>query len=54
MSKKYEQTKFIGFTIDGEPITKQDLKKRAKKASERVKSGDYISQEEVDEKVKDW
>ncbi len=54
MNKKYEQTKFIGFTIDGEPITKQDLKNRVKQASERVKSGDYISQEEVDEEVKDW
>ncbi|MGM0642090.1 MAG: hypothetical protein ACQESN_11785 [Thermotogota bacterium] len=53
MNKKYEQTKIIGFSIDGEPITKEDLKKRVKKASERVKSGNYITQKDVDKEVKD-
>ncbi len=53
MNKKYDQTKFIGFTIDGEPITKEVLKNRVKQASERVKSGDYITQEEVDKEVKE-
>jgi hypothetical protein len=52
MSKEYEQSKIIGFTINGEPITKEDLKNRDKVASERVKSGDYITQEEVDKEVK--
>jgi predicted Zn-dependent protease len=54
MSKEYEQSENVGFTVDGNPITKEDLKKRVKKASERVKSGDYISQDEVDEEVKNW
>ena len=43
MNKKYEQTKFIGFNIDGRPISKEELKNRVKQASERVKSGDYIT-----------
>lgn len=53
MNKKYKQTKIIGFTIDGDPITNKDLKSRVKQASERVKSGDYITQEEVYKEVKD-
>jgi len=54
MSKECEQSENIGFTVDGSPITKEDLKNKVKQASERVKSGDYISQEEVDEEVKNW
>ncbi|MBS3771808.1 MAG: hypothetical protein V5A47_10755 [Bacteroidales bacterium] len=54
MSKEYEQSENVGYTVDGDPITKEDLKIRVKKASERVKSGDYITQEEVDKEVKNW
>ena len=53
MSKEYEQSENVGYTIDGEPITKEDLKTRVKAASKRVKSGDYITQEEVDKEVKE-
>ena len=53
MSKEYKQSENVGYTIDGEPITKEDLKTRVKAASKRVKSGDYITQEEVDNEVKE-
>lgn len=52
MSKEYKQSENVGYTVNGNPITKEDLKNRVKKASERVKSGDYITQEEVDKEVK--
>ena len=52
MSKEYDKSKNIGYTVDGNPITKEDLKSRVKAASKKVKSGDYISQEEVDKEVK--
>ncbi|MGM0498370.1 MAG: hypothetical protein ACQESJ_10665 [Bacteroidota bacterium] len=54
MSKEYEKSESIGYTVDGEPITKQDIKNRVKAASKRVKAGDYISQEEVDKEAKNW
>lgn len=54
MSKEYEKSENIGYTVNGDPITKEDLKTRVKAASERVKSGDYISQEEVDKEVRNW
>lgn len=54
MSKEYEKSENIGYTVNGDPITKEDLKKKVKAASERVKSGDYISQEEVYKEVKNW
>ena len=54
MSKEYKKSDVVGYNIDGSPITKESLAKRAKAASQRVKSGDYISQEEVEKEVEDW
>ena len=52
MSKEYEQSEIVGYTVEGDPITQKDLKNRVKEASDRVKSGDYITQDEVDKEVK--
>ncbi len=54
MSKEYEKSENIGYTVDGNPIIKQDIKNRVKAASNRVKSGDYITQEKVEEEIKNW
>lgn len=54
MSKEYTKTVVVGYNTDGSPITKENLLKRAKNASQRVKSGDFIAQEEVDKEVENW
>jgi hypothetical protein len=54
MSKEYKKPAVVGYNVDGSPITKESLVKRAKAASQRVKSGDYISQEEVEKEVENW
>ena len=54
MSKEYKGSEIIGFKVDGSPITKKDLKKRVKSASKRVKSGDYITEGEVEKEVENW
>ena len=54
MSKEYEETEIVGYTLDGSPITRQHLLKRVKAASERVKSGDFLTQEDVEKEVEDW
>lgn len=53
MSKEYKSS-VVGYNVDGSPITQQDLKARVKAASKRVKSGDYITQEEVEKEVENW
>jgi hypothetical protein len=50
MSKEYKSS-VVGYNVDGSPITQHDLKARVKAASKRVKSGDYITQEEVEKEV---
>jgi dTDP-4-dehydrorhamnose reductase len=54
MSKEYKEVPVIGYNIDGSPINKEDLAKRVKAASQRVKSGDYIMHEEVEKEVENW
>lgn len=55
MSKEYKkQPAAVGYNIDGSPITKESLVKRAKAASKRVKSGDFITQEEVEKEIENW
>jgi hypothetical protein len=54
MSKKYNETIIVGYNIDGSEISKESLVKRAKAASKRVKSGDFLTQEEVDKEVENW
>jgi len=54
MSKEYNEISIVGYHVDGSPITKEPLVKRAKAASKRVKSGDFITQEEIDREVENW
>lgn len=54
MSKEYQGSTVVGYNVDGSPITNESLVQRAKAASQRVKSGDYISQEEVEKEVENW
>ena len=54
MSKKYNETTIVGYNVDGSEISKESLVKRAKAASKRVKSGDFLTQEELDKEVENW
>jgi len=51
MSKEYKSPVIVGYNPDGSPITEQELRNRIKAASKRVKSGDYLTQEEVEKQV---
>ncbi len=54
MSKEYKNPVIVGYNTDGLQITQQDLKNRVKSASMRVKSGDFLTQEEVEKEVERW
>lgn len=54
MSKEYAESDVAGYNVDGSAITKESMIKRAKAASFRVKSGEFVTQEEVDEEIKNW
>lgn len=54
MSQEYKKPVIVGYNTDGSPITQQDLGNRVKSASMRVKSGDFLTQEEVEKEVGSW
>ncbi len=47
MSQTYKND-IAGYGVDGLPITSEGLKKSVLAASQRVKSGDYITQESIE------
>jgi hypothetical protein len=52
MSKECENSFIVGQLANGEPLTKAVIKERVIAASKRVKSGDYIAHEEVEQEIK--
>lgn len=54
MSKEYEKSDSMGYNLDSSPITKEVLVKRVKSASKRVKSGQFITQEEIEKEIENW
>ncbi len=54
MSKEYRSSSIAGYYADGSPLSVDKLKKEVKEASERVKSGRYISQEDVQKDIENW
>ncbi len=53
MSKEYKAT-IVGYNVDGTPITQENLRKRVKAASKRVKAGQYITQEDLEKEIENW
>ena len=54
MRKEYEEPDVVGYVVDGTPITQEDLKKRVKAASARVKAGHYTTQEDLEKEMESW
>lgn len=54
MSKEFKKDEIVGYRPDGTPITQQDLIERVKLASKQVKSGNYITQEELEKEIENW
>lgn len=51
---KNKEAEIVGYTANDEPITQAELIKTARSASERVKSGNYISQEDLEKASENW
>ena len=54
MRKEYEEPDVVGYEVDGTPIKQEDLKKRVKAASARVKAGHYTTQEDLEKEMESW
>jgi hypothetical protein len=44
----------VGYTINGEPISRKALKQRVEEAESQIANGDYISQESLEIASQNW
>jgi hypothetical protein len=51
MSQVYENSLKVGYTAKCTPLTKEQLRGRIKAASARVKTGDLISQQQMERRA---
>jgi len=51
---KSKETEIVGYNTKGDPITQAEMVETVRAASERVKSGKYISQEDLETASENW
>ena len=49
-----ENEMVVGYATDGTPLTKEMYDARLQKAENQLLSGEYISQEDLEEEAKSW
>jgi len=56
MMKEYSTTdqEIIGYTVSGEPLTKEAYNKRLEEAERQIEAGNYLTQEEVEKEAENW
>jgi hypothetical protein len=54
ISNLLDKEMVVGYTVNGEPLTKESYNKRLKEAEKQVKMGEYISQEDLEKESENW
>ena len=49
-----EKEMIVGYTVEGNPLTKEAYNKRLQKAEEQIALGDYLTQEELEKESENW
>ena len=54
INKILDKEVVVGYTSEGKPLTKEAYNRRLKKAEAQIKTGDYVTQEEIEKEAKNW
>ncbi|MEQ8909233.1 MAG: hypothetical protein RIC95_08575 [Vicingaceae bacterium] len=49
-----EKEMIVGYTVDGQPLTKEKYNQRIAVAEEQLKNGETISQKELEKESENW
>jgi len=49
-----EKEMIVAYTVQGDPLTKEQYNKRLAFAEKQIASGDYLTQEQIEEQSKNW
>ena len=54
IDKLLEEEMVVGYTVEGEPLTKELYNLRLRKAEEQLESGESITQEDLERESESW
>ena len=54
INKILDKEVVVGYTSEGKPLTKEAYNRRLKKAEAQIKTGDYVTQEEIEKEAINW
>lgn len=49
-----DEEMFVGYTAEGQPLTKRQYDERLLLAEKQIGSGNYISQEDLEKEIENW
>lgn len=49
-----DEEMIVGYTTDGQPLTKSQYNERLLIAEKQIESGDFISQEDLENEIENW
>jgi len=54
VDKLLEEEMIIGYSVKGEPLTKNEYNLRLEKAEKQIAEGNFITQEDLEKEVQSW
>lgn len=54
ISKILDREMVVGYTVEGEPLTKEIYNKRLQTAEMQILSGEYLTQEDLEKESGNW
>lgn len=54
IDKLLEEELIVGYTVDGQPLTKELYNDRLAKAEEQLRMGQYITQDDLEKESENW
>ncbi len=54
ISNILDEEMVVGYTTDGQPLTKNQYDERLLVAEKQIESGDYTTQEDLEKEIENW
>ena len=54
ISKILDKEMVVGYTVEGEPLTKESYNKRLQTAEKQILAGEYLTQEDLEKESENW
>jgi hypothetical protein len=54
ISNILDEEMVVGYTTDGQPLTKNQYNERLLVAEKQIESGDYITQQDLEKEIENW